>query len=326
VGVWVGYNGNSLRLDGPGAGSCVQGVGTSQFGQVAFCNAQPFFAAANSAISAGKLKVPALGTARDGKPCPTVRDFSVVDQDQSDNTPVDYLVGAEGTIAQDTPRNRAALPRATSVGNGSDEGLLSRRVDAALGCTPWTAPDLADATHAQRLPALPLNELQAAANQAAPVALVPANDPFVLVDGSPNLAKLNAYRAGVDQPAAASLPAADTGAYCRNLLQTGVARVIQDSSLTMAAPSPFPAMANNLYNFLGLRLSGTWDLLGCAERIRVANPVKLQTKGDLVVGAQIVLNPGGPQATPPPSGVGTPAPAGDGQKNGGQTNVERDMP
>lgn len=40
------------------------------FGQFAYCNAPAFFAAANAAIANGKLKVPAAGTASDGKPCP----------------------------------------------------------------------------------------------------------------------------------------------------------------------------------------------------------------------------------------------------------------
>ncbi|HEY4026666.1 MAG TPA: hypothetical protein VGO86_09565, partial [Candidatus Dormibacteraeota bacterium] len=86
VGVWVGFNGNALTLRGPGADACIAGVDGSTFGQNAFCNATAFFETANQAIRSGKLAVPALGTARDGKPCPTTRDFSVVDQDQSDNS------------------------------------------------------------------------------------------------------------------------------------------------------------------------------------------------------------------------------------------------
>jgi len=39
-------------------------------------------------------------TARDGKPCPTVREFFVVDQDQSDNLPTMYYVSSLGHIAQ----------------------------------------------------------------------------------------------------------------------------------------------------------------------------------------------------------------------------------
>src|SRR5262249_9576053 len=71
-------------------------------------------------------------------------------------------------------------------------------LDGALGCTPWKAPDLADP--GQMVPALPLNELQARARQASPVALVPLRDPMVLDDGKRDLRKLNAYRRGVDQP------------------------------------------------------------------------------------------------------------------------------
>ena len=48
--------------------------------------------------------------------------------------------------------------------------------------------------------ALPLDELQAAARQSAPVALIPNFDPMVVVNGNLNLNKNNAYRLGVDQP------------------------------------------------------------------------------------------------------------------------------
>ncbi len=85
VGIWFGFNGNNLTLQGTNnslqAGKCVNGSNGTIFGQFAYCNAPAFFAAANQAIQAGKLTPPALGKAKDGLPCPTVRDFSVVDQD-----------------------------------------------------------------------------------------------------------------------------------------------------------------------------------------------------------------------------------------------------
>ena len=62
------------------------------------------------------------------------------------------------------------------------------------------APNLANP--GQMATALPLNELQAAAHQAAPVALVPTNDPMVLNNNNVDLNKVNLYRIGVDQPVA----------------------------------------------------------------------------------------------------------------------------
>jgi hypothetical protein len=309
VAIWIGYNGNSLLLNGPGSDACVQGVGDSTFGQNAFCNATAFFAAANDAIRAGRLKPPPLGMARDGRPCPTSRDFSIVDQDQSDNTTSTYLVTGTGTTAQDIPQNRAALSKvgattaangsktgAAVATNGSDERLVSIAVDTALVCKPWTAPDLADATHTQQLPAQPLNELQAAADQAQPVAVIPALDPFVLVDNQPNLAKLNAYRAGVDQPVLGSLDQADTTAYCTNLLRTGLPRIALDRPLTEAAASPSPTVASNLFTFLAQRFHASFSnadgFLRCTHLLHVRNPVRLVTNNaGVVVGADIHYNP-----------------------------------
>ncbi len=250
VGIWFGFNGDTLTLQGGKGGNCVNGLGNSPFGQFAYCNAPQFFAAANNAIKAGKLTPPPLGTAQDGMPCPSTRDFFVVDQDQSDNLTTSYLITQDGRVAQNTAANQAALPGATVQTNGSDEGLLATAIDKALGCTPWMAPDLADP--GQMVPALPLNEMQAAAHQQAPAALVPEGDPMVLVNDKPNRAKLNLYRVGVDQPPAGpGRFQASTTQYCQNMLQIAPARMQQDMDLLMAQPSPAADAANNLFKRTG---------------------------------------------------------------------------
>jgi hypothetical protein len=185
------------------ANGCVNGLPGSPFTQFAYCGAPRFFAAANAAIRAGRLAVPPLGTGVDGRPCPTTRDFSVVDQDESDNLPTTYLALPDGRTAQDSPANRASLPGATALTNGSDNGLLDNRIDPALHCQPFTAPDLSAA--GTPAAALALNELQAAARQATPVALVPPVDPTTQVDGRTSILKTDLYRAGgrhaPDEPA-----------------------------------------------------------------------------------------------------------------------------
>ena len=220
VALWFGFNGNNLTLKSSGNslqdGKCVNGVRESIFTQFAYCNAPAFFVAANQAIQAGKLMPPALGTAKDGQSCPTVRDFSVVDQDQSDNVTTAYLIAGNGQAAQLTKTNTAQLPGATPLTNGSDNRLLDTFIDPALGCTSWMAPNLADP--GQMVTALPLNDLQAAAYQAAPIALVPANDPMVLNNNNIDINKLNAYRMGVDQPQVSSQNQASPTNYCREIL------------------------------------------------------------------------------------------------------------
>src|SRR5690348_8870367 len=136
VAVWFGFNGDTLTLAGPGAGACVNGLPGSPFGQFAYCNAPAFFAAVNGDK---QVSLPALGTGRDGRPCPTTRDFAVVDQDQSDNLATVYRV-VNGRVAQDTAATRGG----TALTNGSDEGLLAKAIDPALGCAAPTAPDLTD--------------------------------------------------------------------------------------------------------------------------------------------------------------------------------------
>ena len=259
VGLWFGFQGNTLRLAGASDG-CVNGLPGSPFGQFAYCGAPEFFRAANAAIAAGKLKVPPVGMARDGQPCPTTRDFAVVDQDQSDNLTTRYLALRNGRIAQDTPANIAALPVRTVLKNASDNGLLTGFINPALGWTPFTAPDLT--VGGTPGSSLALNELQAAATKTTPMALIPPNDPMAQVNGRFSVAKINLYRAGVNQPP--FNPAVDTAqAYCRNLATVAPARLRLDRVLTIGAPSPDPAAARNLFTFLTQRLKASFTDLAC---------------------------------------------------------------
>jgi hypothetical protein len=142
VAIWFGFNGNNLTQRtlaiNPSTLSesqCVNGIPGSVFGQFSYCNAVAFFAAANSSIDRGLLSVPRRGMGNDGRLCPTVRSFSIVDQDQSDNLPVTYLLTTDGKFAQNTTANAANLTGAKKFGNPSDNGLLDRFVDPALaGC------------------------------------------------------------------------------------------------------------------------------------------------------------------------------------------------
>jgi hypothetical protein len=279
VGVWFGFNGTTLTLGGD-RGGCVNGLPGSPFGQFADCHGAAFFAAANGAIAAGKLAVPALGTAADGRPCPTTRDFSVVDQDQSDNLATSYRVLGDGRVAQDTAAN-AGLG-GTRLTNASDNGLLDAFVDPALGCRPMTAPDAGDG--GKQVPSLALNELQAAAHQGAPVALVPANDPMSQVDGKASRAKNALYRQGVDQSVAAS---SDAAAYCRNLVAVAPGRLKADQARFAAARTPDAAAATNLFTFLAQRLQASFQNLGCGDLGTPPLPLKVEKKGDVATAATI---------------------------------------
>src|SRR6266487_772773 len=172
----IGFNGTNLALTGAGApqGNCVDALGQSVFGQVSACNAAAFYRMANAQIAQGTLKIPAAGTATDGKPCLTTRDFGVIDQDQSDNVVSQYLLNANGQTAQNTAANKAAMPGSSVIINGSDDALLAAFVDPATGCTPLTATDPTNPNGTAAAQAL--NELSARVNQQAPIALVPTND------------------------------------------------------------------------------------------------------------------------------------------------------
>ncbi|MFE9448456.1 hypothetical protein [Streptomyces sp. NPDC006739] len=331
VGIWFGFNNANLTLrtsgrpDGLAQGKCVNGLRGSVFGQFAYCNAPAFFRAANAQIAKKHLRIPALGTAKDGLPCPTTRDFSVVDQDGSDNVVTHYLADAHGRIAQNNAASRAALKKAAQLANrgdrhhrhngkagsaktsapkdlanGSDNLLLTQFMDPALGCKPFTAPDQSGDGRAAS--ALALDELSAAADQKAPVALVPRNDPMTLVDGRDSVAKTDAYRAGVDMPPVRARADGDGAAFCTTLFgdPAGIRRVFKDKALFEKAPSPDPATAPNLFGFLASRANQTFTNLGCDRLLGAADPVILTTNADGLVtdAALTALGRTAPSATP----------------------------
>jgi hypothetical protein len=297
VGIWFGFNGNTLTLaNAPGttslvAGNCVNGLAASLFGQFAACNGTAFMAAGTAAIAAGQIQVPPIGTATDGLPCPSVRDFSLVDQDQSDNVTSHILAAANGQTGQNNAATKAAVAQLGQVpvdlANGSDNRLLAVFVDPTLGCTPWMLPNMS--SDGMATPSLPLNELQAAQQQAAPIALIPLNDPMATVNAMPSPNKVNLFRAEVgDLPLNAAGSDNGSGAtYCMNLFQNpaGIARVFNAMNILQNGKSPNPAAATNLFTFLAMRASTAFlaGNLGCMALTNLPNPITLTVNGNNVV-------------------------------------------
>ena len=280
-----GFNGTNLTLQGAtgaalGQGRCVNGLAGSIFGQVSFCNGVAFFAAANKDIAAGLTTVPALGTASKaaGVTCPTTRSFTMIDQDQSDNVTTQYLVNASGQTAQDNAANTAALTGANVINNGSDNALLNAFLDPTLGCTPFTAPDLTNAGTPGTSQAL--DELFAAKDRAAPIALVPENDPMTLVNGAFSQQKTNRYRTSVDQPAVIRAQTADTPAgYCQNMVNVQSLFLQNNQALLATGTSPVPGVGTNLFTFLANRLNMSFTNLNC-QNFGLRNPVTVTLDGN----------------------------------------------
>jgi hypothetical protein len=282
----VGFNGNNLVLEGAGAfqGRCVDAFGNSIIAQTPACNAGAFYADANAQIARGTLKIPAVGTASDGRACETTESFSVIDQDQSDNVITAYLLNASGQTAQDTAANKSAQAGATVITNGSDDALLGHFLDPALGCTPFTAPDATSPTGTDGSQAL--NALSARQNQHGAIALLPVNDPQLLVGGQFSIGKTNAYRMAADQPL---LPATanknqNAALYCQNMLNTQSAKLQLDASQESGFASPVPSVGDNLSTLMGARLAASFGNLNC-QNFGLTNPVTVTTDGNGVATA-----------------------------------------
>ncbi|KIJ07571.1 hypothetical protein PAXINDRAFT_158380, partial [Paxillus involutus ATCC 200175] len=257
VGLWFGSNANSVTLTGE-TGGCVNGLGDSVFGQFAYCNGQAWFNAAKAAVQQGLIKIPAPGTGLSGQACPVTRDFRIVDQDQSDNVVTTYLMIGNDTLAQNTPAEAQANPDAEVLSNASDNALLNEFIQPALGCTPYQNP--CTTCPSGQSPALSTNvgnELQS--NFFPPAsgpALVPLNDPMVLVNGQQSLQKVNLYRDGTGQPQADNNNASGL-TYCQQFAQSGLFISLNEQTFTNTG-SPAADQATNLFTFLAMRFSASF--------------------------------------------------------------------
>ena len=312
-----GFNGNALALVGPGArqGNCVDAFGNSLINQTPQCNAANFYRMANAEIARGTLTVPPAGTGQDGQACQTTRDFGMIDQDQSDNAVASYLFDpATGLSAQATAANAGAMANAMVEQNGSDNGLLDKFLDPALGCTAFTAPN--STNPAGQSASQALNELSARANQKGTIALLPVNNPQLLVGGQFSIGKTNAYRIETDQrplPFRAST-SQNAARYCQNMVNIQTTRLNLDAAMETGTASPVPALGNNLANFLAARLSGSFGNLNC-QNFGLTNPVTLTVDGNGVATAATFNT-----AQQTAKVTGTTRGAGAGQAGGGARN------
>jgi len=317
VALWFGTNGNTLTLkDNAGslfAGVCVNGFLNlvdnvfSIFGQFAYCNAVVFF---DQVKASARVTPPPLGIAADGLPCPTTRDYFVVDMDPNDNVITAYLLLANGLVCQNTSTNFMAnmgnIQKALT--NGSDERLVIAMYNALGGtCKIWTAIDLAETNPLfagmQMVPAVPLNEIQASRYQLPPIALVPLADPMTVDgNGQPLLGKTNAYRAGVGQPKAITALDADSTNFCFFYYTVQPLRLLRNMGSFVNFPSPDPAAANNLFNFLAQRYFNGFgpNGLDCANKLQIPAPgpitVTLDANGVAIAALIIPPNNGVPNA------------------------------
>src|SRR6266699_1860086 len=317
----AGFNGNALALVGPGAaqGNCIDAFGNSLINQTPQCNAANFYRMANAEIARGTLTVPATGTGKDGQACQTTRDFGLIDQDQSDNVVASYLFNpATGQTAQATAANKTIVAAATIESNGSDNGLLNNFVDVALGCTPFTAPNPTNPNGASGSQALA--ELSARANQKGTIALLPVNDPQLLVGGQFSIGKTNAYRIETDQRPLFTSAQQNAARYCQNMVNIQTPRLKLDAAMETGTASPVPALGNNLANFLAARLSGSFGNLNC-QNFGLTNPVTLQLDGNgVAIGATFNTAKQTAKVT------GTTTGAGAGRGGGGARNRGNFMP
>jgi len=273
VGIWLGSNSNFLTLAnsvGITNGRCVTGPIGSPFGQFGWCNADVFWQSITTLIQQDVLILPPLGNALDGLPCPTLRDFFIVDMDPDDGVQTTYLLTANNQVIQNTVLNKNNFNIASTLANDGDNRLITEFVNPAIGCKTLLIPNAADPPNSA--PGLPMNIMQAMFYQKAPVALTPNNDPMITTNNLPDLTKLNLYRMGVNQPQAVILGGDnDPVAYCNNYATIAVPRY--KSLVTFLKASPSPAAGNpNLFSFMITRSSTTYKNLNCAGLTGVNDP------------------------------------------------------
>ena len=258
--------------------------------------------------------------------CPTTRSFTMIDQDQSDNVTTTYLLTGNGQTAQFNAANKAALVGAVPANNGSDNILLDGFLDPTIGCTPFEAPDLSQGGTMGTSQAL--DELAAAKDQAAPIALVPENDEMVLVNNAFSATKTNLYRSNVGQPPISNANnAADSPQnYCQNMVNVQTPFLANNQTLLAGGATPVPGTGNNLLTFMANRLSMSFTNLNC-QNFGLKDPVTVTLDGNgAAIAAQFnttqqTATPAAatpmPTASPTTAAGATPAPTAPGTRGGG---------
>lgn len=312
VAIHFGSNGMAIKLFPPLSiqqGNCVYGIGglntMDQFGQFSHCNAVAFFEKVKSLILANvpmNPPIPPLGTASDGLPCPTTRDFFLVDMDPSDNVVTTYLLDpATGKVAQNNMAAQQSNPQAVVIKNGSDNLLLAT-LDKIMGCKPYQVPNLVDLTNPMnnKISSMALDEIHAAVRQEKVYAYLPKGDPMtrVMVNNAmqPNLLKLNLYRQGVFQPMVNDLAMADTTMFCAHFTEVQLKRLQANKGLFINQPSPDPAISTHMFGFLANRFSGSYNGLNCPVLLDTPNPVTLVMINNLVADATFAEVPNFPNS------------------------------
>lgn len=315
VAIHFGSNGMAIKLFPPLSvqqGNCVYGIGGTtsmdQFGQFSHCNAVAFFEKIKTLILSNiplNPPIPPLGTASDGLPCPTTRDFFLVDMDPTDNVVTTYLLDmATGKTAQNNIATQQANPQLVVIKNGSDNLLLAT-LDKIMGCKPYQVPNLVDLANPvnSKISSLALDEIHAAVMQEKVYAYLPKGDPMtrVMVAGNlqPSLLKLNLYRQGAFQPMVNDLGMADTALFCRHFLEGQMARLPLNKDLFINQPSPDAAISPHMFGFLANRFSGSYNGLNCPVLLDIPNPVTLIMTNNLVTDAVFATVPPFP---PTPAG------------------------
>jgi hypothetical protein len=209
-----------------------------------------------------------------------VRNFDMVDQDQSDNVTTIYLFNpTTGQTAQDSAANEANLTGSVKLVNGSDNALIDDFLDPTFGCTPFTAPDLGNNNTPATSQAL--DELLAARNEPPTPALVPENDEMTLnANGDLDPAKTNLYRAEVGQaPVSARNDRNDSPVnYCQNMVNIQTPFLAANQALLATGATPVPAVGENLLTFMANRLNMSFTNLGC-QNFGLTNPVTVVLDG-----------------------------------------------
>jgi hypothetical protein len=244
--VQVGATGTTLA-----AAHCVDGEAGSAFGQRSSCNEDSFFNAVRQAERKGLLKVPSPGTSNaiaasggdlgTGRSCPVISNFEVASLEPGESVTTSYLLNPlTGQTAQDSTTYLGYIPGATLLHGNSANTVLDQYIDPILGCAPFKAPDLSNAS----VPAFSeaLDEIAAGAYQPKTAALVPAND---------------------------------TAMYCQNMVNLQTPFLAANQKLLAAGQSPVTATADNLLTFLANDLSASFTSLGCQE-FHLTNPVTLK--------------------------------------------------
>lgn len=287
VGIWFGSNDVTFKLlDSNNSlhfGDCVDGYNNSVFGNFAYCNAKIFF----ETVDKYKFYIPDIGKTINDFDCLTTRSFEFNQQYHISSVVSSYIIYQDQKVAIKSFNNLSIFePPLYVIINKSNGRILNSYISIATRCNTFIGYDFIDQYN--RKSSIVLNELQGSLDKQQ--IFIPSTHPSVMMNGYPDLNKLNLYRIGLNQPVVTGIHINDSIIYCNGIYNKTPVFLYNHYDLLTNYNTPDDTLGNNLINVMISRFLSSWNTYDCGNILKVPFPIKYEKDYNNVIVSNNIMN------------------------------------